>query len=97
MAAVLDKKPFPVSTRTLSNTEIYAIPAYVFETMMKTYPAFSRDARRTRDITRPSETTASANASVWNKNASPTPIFSKPWRHYRIIFSRPSRFTIRPP
>lgn len=43
MAAVLDKKPFPVSTRTLSNAEIYAIPAPLFETMLKTYPAFSQE------------------------------------------------------
>src|SRR5690242_19417820 len=41
MAAVLDKKPFPVSTRTLSNAEIYSIPANVFDGMLKTYPAFS--------------------------------------------------------
>lgn len=43
MAAVLDKKPFPVSTRTLSNAEIFVIPAPVFDTMMKTYPDFSQE------------------------------------------------------
>src|ERR1035437_3259200 len=43
MAAVLDKKPFPVSTRTLSTAEIYSIPAPVFDGMLKTYPAFSQE------------------------------------------------------
>jgi len=43
MAAVLDKKPFPVSTRTLSPAEIYSIPAPLFESMLKTYPAFSQE------------------------------------------------------
>src|ERR1035437_10320230 len=43
MAAVLDKKPFPVSTRTLSHAEVYSIPTHTFETMLKTYPAFSQE------------------------------------------------------
>lgn len=43
MAAVLDKKPFPVSTRTLSKADIYSIPTQVFDGMLKTYPAFSQE------------------------------------------------------
>jgi CRP-like cAMP-binding protein len=43
MAAVLDKKPYPVSTRTLSKAEIYSIPAPVFDGMLKSFPGFAQE------------------------------------------------------
>ena len=43
MLAVLDKKPYPVSALCIHDSEVYHIPAGVFEELLRRHPAFSQE------------------------------------------------------